>query len=323
MILVGDLGGTKTHFACYDPQKCVFEKKFMNKDFNSFLDLLQRFLGECPHKPEYLSLAIAGPIRDEICQMSNLDWKIDQKEIVDKTPIKNAIFLNDLEAFGYGLEALKEEDLFHISPNKTKKEGHKGLLAPGTGLGVAQVLWDGKYYKSIPSEAGHSDFAPKNQKEINLLNYLYKKEGRAFYDQILSARGIYYLYQFICEDQKSPLTDRLKQEIEANGPSHFIIDKALKENDPIAIEALTLFIDILGHKSGDLALHLLPEGGIFLGGEIIQGLIPLLKESHFFSNFVSKGKVKTFLSNISVSVVLKKSTLLEGAAFYARYKYKL
>lgn len=323
MILIGDLGGTKTHFAVYDPYNRVFEKKYKNEEFNNFVDLLTDFLKLCPHKVECLSLGIAGPIKDEKCNMSNLDWIISKKDIIKSSPIKNVILLNDLEAFGYGLQALKEEDLFSISASKPIKDGHKGLLVPGTGLGVAQILWDGKNYKSIPTEAGHCDFAPKNQKEIKLLEFLYKKEERAFYDQILSGRGIYHLYQFICEDEKISLDSNLKGEIEKKGPSRFIIEKAIKENDQTALKTLSLFINILGHKAGDLALHLLPIGGVYLGGGIIKELVPLFKNDFFYNNFISKGKIKPFLSEIPVSIILKEDILLDGSALFTRSFLKI
>ena len=323
MILVGDLGGTKTHFAVYDPKNRVFEKKYKNDKFETFIGILKKFLNSCPHKVDFLCLGIAGPIKDDKCQMSNLDWLISKKDIIKNTHIQNVILLNDLEAFGYGLQALKKEDLFSISPSNPIKEGHRGLLVPGTGLGVAQILWDGKNYKSIPTEAGHCDFAPKDKKEIKLLKYLYKKEERAFYDQILSGRGIYHLYQFICEIEKIKLNDNLKKDIEKREASRFIIEKAIKENDSLALKTLDLFIRILGHKAGDLALHLLPIGGIYLGGGIVKELIPILKNDLFYKSFISKGKIRNFLTEIPVSIILKDEILLDGGAFFTRRNFNL
>ena len=122
MILVGDLGGTKTHFAVYDPYNRVFEKKYKNTMFSSFIEILKDFLSLYPEKFDVLCLGIAGPIKDEKCKMSNLDWVVSKEDIFKNTHIKKVILVNDLEAFGYGASRIKRRGCFFYITFKKKSK---------------------------------------------------------------------------------------------------------------------------------------------------------------------------------------------------------
>ena len=317
MLAAGDIGGTKTQLAIFDSSEIIYTKKYFNKNFPDFYSLFQTFLKDCPHRVTRVGLGIAGPIKNNQCKMSNLNWTIKKDQLIKETCIENFCLLNDLEAYAYGLQTLKEEDLFFISKNTKREEGHIGLVASGTGLGVAQLFWDGKKHNPIPTEAGHGDFSPKSEKEVHLLTFLYKNYGRAYYDQILSGDGLYHLYEFLNEFNHTPLSEEQKKNIEKENAAQFIVEEAFNEKKEVAIETLNFFIEILGSKAGDLALHLLPKGGIYLGGGVTRKLKPLFKQSQFTKYFTSKGKMTELLNSTPVALILKETTPLEGAALFA------
>ena len=108
MLAAGDIGGTKTQLAIFDSSEIIYSKKYFNKDFSDFYSLFQAFLKDCPHKVTHVSLGIAGPIKNDQCQMSNLNWTIKKDHLIKETCIEKFCFLNDLEAYAYGLQNLRE-----------------------------------------------------------------------------------------------------------------------------------------------------------------------------------------------------------------------
>src|SRR6185369_3949551 len=72
------------------------------------------------------------------------------------------------------------------------------IVAAGTGLGVAALVWNGEDYLAVPSQGGHVDFAPRNSLEIDLFHYLREKFARRVsYERVLSGSGLVNLYEFL------------------------------------------------------------------------------------------------------------------------------
>ena len=68
------------------------------------------------------------------------------------------------------------------------------MISAGTGLGEAQLFWDGGRYRPIASEGGHADFAPRGDEQIELLRYLSRgigarSGGHVSNERVLSAGG--------------------------------------------------------------------------------------------------------------------------------------
>ena len=98
---------------------------------------------------------------------------IDGRAIAKQFNIPRVQLLNDLEATAYGLLWLRPDELEVLNAgNPPNKRQALALIAAGTGLGEGILFWDGKTYRPMPSEGGHTDFAPNNDQEIELLRYL-------------------------------------------------------------------------------------------------------------------------------------------------------
>ena len=128
LILVGDIGGTKTTFVLYDyseqsPQ-CINQLTYTSHDFNQFNDILVHLMNKMGiNTIDILSLSIAGPILNNECHTTNLPWHISANTIHQAIKVDQIILLNDIEATGYGLLALSNEDLIQINPNKNNIKG--------------------------------------------------------------------------------------------------------------------------------------------------------------------------------------------------------
>ena len=205
MYLVGDIGGTKTNIVSLeddnDRYKVIFEKSFPSKNYESLRSIVKEVIEQNKFKIFGACFGVAGPVRNKRCEATNIPWIIDGRKIAEvlNIDLNNIHLLNDLEAAAYGIEALEEKDFFILNKGTVQRNGTRCLISPGTGLGESIIVWDGEKYKPIPTEGGHTDFAPRNKIEIDLLVYLINKYGRVSYERILCGPGLVNLYEFFKE----------------------------------------------------------------------------------------------------------------------------
>lgn len=173
--------------------------------------------------------------------------------------------LNDFEAVGYGITVLKPAQLVDLNPDAVSKQfpSHKGpivCMGPGTGLGVAQVVWDDalKRYHVLPSEGAHGTFAPRGDLQRELQAWVEANEGYCETEQVACGKGLLRIYTFFSE--------RAGREAVCTKPAH--VTAAAAEGDALAQQALQLFLVILGQEAGNKALMTLATGGVFLAGGI-------------------------------------------------------
>ena len=331
MFLVGDIGGTKTNIAILEPFngtfKTLYEKSFISNNYDSLRTIVDKVINEdLKHqfKITRACFGVAGPIKDGLCDATNLPWLVDSKKIAEllNLPHNNVCLLNDLEAAAYGLQVLGDKDVFVLNEGIPQKNGNLALISAGTGLGESIIFWDGGKYRPSPSEGGHTDFAPRNKIEIELLNYLISKYGRISYERILSGPGLLNVYNFFKDTtyQNTPpwLLERLKKE----DPSAVISDIAMSKKDICCEKALDLFVSIYGAEAGNLALTALATGGVFIGGGIAPKILDKLKEGAFMQAFTHKGRLSVLISQIPVKVILNdKIPLLGCGNFLNNYRH--
>jgi glucokinase len=181
----------------------------------------------------------------------------------------------------------------------------------------------------FPSEGGHADFAPRSELEFLLLKYLLDKHQitRVSVERVVSGQGIVAIYQFLRDrgvTKESPdlanivtVWEREAGQAKSVDPAAAISQAALKGNDNLAAQTMNLFMSAYGAEAGNLALKLLPYGGLYIAGGIAAKNISLLKKDLFLEAFVAKGRMSNLLEDIPVRVVLNPQVGLIGAARYA------
>lgn len=348
MILAGDIGGTKTNLALYDwPTERVEPVRletFHSADYKSLEEILEEFLTppkpplllddidvsapkeeaaeveSLPEEPIKLTAAcfgVAGPVIENHSQTTNLPWVVDGAAIGKRFDIPRVQLLNDLEATAYGILLLRPDELEVLNPgNPPKKRQALALIAAGTGLGEAILFWDGKSYRPMPSEGGHTDFAPNNDYEIELLRYLRSQFLHVSYERILSGPGLNAIYEYVRDTKKNEPT-WLAEKIKVGDPAAEIAEAGLKGQADIAKQALDLFASIYGAEAGNLALKALSLDGVYVAGGMAPKLIKKLQDGTFMKAFINKGRYKRLLSNMPVKVVMNQQTALLGAASVA------
>lgn len=316
MILAGDIGGTHTRLAFFEKGKLVGEKKsYPSQEYSSLEDIAFEFLEG--KKVEKACFGVAGPIHDGKAKVTNLTWETEEAHISETLKIPSVHLLNDLESNAYGIEVLKEEDLLLLHEGE-EVVGNKALLSAGTGLGEAALVWDGKKHTPFASEGGHASFAPRNDDEIALLKYCQKKfEGHVSYERILSGPGLMNIYEFLIQTGREKENQKVKDEMEKDEPPKVISEWGLKNRDPACTRAVDWFISIYGEQAGNVALHFLSVGGVYLGGGIAPQMVDKIKEGGFYKSFIDKGRFDVLLKKIPVWVILNDNTALLGAANYA------
>src|SRR5579862_7457969 len=219
MILAGDVGGTKVHLALFEftdgNLKHVRDKQYPAKEYSGLEEIVREFI--VSEKVTAACFGVPGPVRDGRLRLTNLPWTLDSRELAANLKIDYVFLINDLQANGYGIAELTSEQVCTLSEGDARQMANRALISAGTGLGEAFMIWDGRDYVPYPSEGGHSDFAPRNEDEIDLLRFLKQKyNGRISFERVVSGMGLTNVYEFLREvrglEEPAWLAERMAKE---------------------------------------------------------------------------------------------------------------
>lgn len=317
-ILAADIGGTKTNmgqFLIEDGQiTLTAQSSYPSQQYDSFAAIAKEFLEDKDH-PDRIGIGIAGPVIGGKAKTTNLNWEVDQKELIKELEVEEVFILNDLEANAYGIAALKEEELDRLYPGKKEIEGNAAIIAPGTGLGEAALFWDGAHFHPFATEGGHTDFGPRNDLDLELFRYLRRKFGHVSWERVVSGPGILNIFTFLRIEKEREVPDDLREAINAGDPPA-VISRYAQKGYPICEEAISLFIKYLAQESANLCLKTKAVGGLFIGGGIIPKIHDELRKEAFLNHFFQAGRLRSLVEAIPVSVILNSEAPLLGAAYY-------
>jgi glucokinase len=320
MILAGDVGGTKVHLALFDfsdgDLNHARDQVFPAKQYAGLEEIVKEFV--TTEKVTAACFGVPGPVREGRLRLTNLPWTLDSRELARDLDINYVFLINDLQANGYGISELGADQIYTLSEGDAGQVGNRGLISAGTGLGEAFLVWDGRDYVPYPSEGGHSDFAPRNEDEIDLLRFLRQKyNGRISFERVVSGQGLTNIYEFLRDGKglEEPLW--LAERMQHEDPNAVITESALKAKSALCEKTLDMFVSAYGAEAGNLALKVLAVGGLYVGGGIAPRILEKLKDGTFVKAFIDKGRLSQLLVNIPVRVILESRTALIGAAAFA------
>jgi glucokinase len=322
MYLAGDIGGTKTHLAIYDPEKGardpLAESKFPSSEYDSLIAVVKDFYAQSGLRAQQASFGVAGPVVDGKIDVTNLPWSISESQLEAELGLEKASLINDLYSVANAVPHLQPEDLHVLQAGEEVARAPKVVIAPGTGLGEAFLAWGGERYVSFASEGGHADFAPNNTLEVDLLAYLQKIFGHVSYERIISGIGVPNIYNFLKDSGRASEPDSLKGVIAAaDDPTPVIMTAAVSEAPPeICRQTLDVFVSILGAEAGNMALNTMAAGGVYLGGGMPPRILDALDDGAFLSAFHAKGRFTELMKSMPVYVILNPNVALLGAAHH-------
>ncbi len=320
MVLVGDIGGTHARLSLRGPGgRHVRTEVFESRRYPSLEAVVGEFLGSARPKPHVHAAAfgVAGPVVKGRCVATNLPWVIDERVLARRLSIKRVTLLNDLVALALGALEVRKAKLHPLSDaGAPKKRGaNVAVLAAGTGLGEAMLMWDGARFVPSATEGGHADFAPRDDLEIELFHFLRERFGHVSWERVLSGAGLGNVYDFFVRAKGLvELPENALTIADAADRNAAIAELGTGRKSEAASRALRLFASVYGAEAGNLALKTLAVGGVYICGNIAARMVGVLDEGGFRRAFVDKGRFGPLMETIPVAVVLDSDVGLAGAA---------
>ncbi len=320
-VLAGDIGGTKTNLGLFlkgkeRPVPKVIET-FSSQNAPDLEHIIRQFFEIHPVPVTHACFGIAGPVISGKSKTTNLPWSISEDRIKKQFKFHHVKLVNDLTSTVIAIPLLSEDEFYPLNQAASIKDQNLALIAPGTGLGKAMLIYQDGRYLPVSSEGGHADFAPNNDAEIKLWRYLHQHYGHVSIERVLSGSGLVNIYNWLKDSGRFNEPEWLEQKRKEMEPAKAVAEAALASKDPGCVEALNMFVSIFGAVAGNLALTGMATGGVYLGGGIPPKILSKLKEDIFMEAFTNKGRFKRFLEKISVKVVLNDKAALIGAAYCA------
>ena len=321
MLLAGDIGGTKTLLGLYDAKSGAYhpiaQAEFHSADYRGLEEMVREFLEQSNQTAAYGCFDVAGPVIAGRAHLTNLPWSLAEEPLGRDLGLKRVVLLNDLKAIAYAVPHLQAADLHTINRGQPDPRGAIAVVAPGTGLGEAFLVWNGTEYIACSSEGGHADFGPADEIQAGLWRHVFKLYGHASYEHVCSGLGLPNIYDFLRDTRYAPEPPEFAAKlVSAPDRTALIVKAALEDSaNPLCTATLQIFVAILGAEAGNLALKVLATGGVYLAGGIPGRILPQLGDGRFMKAFVDKGRFANLMKDIPVHAVVSRAELL-GAVLY-------
>jgi glucokinase len=337
MILAGDVGGTKSLLGLFsvddDRPSPVEVGEFVTRDYDTLEAMIADFLRAWNvqgNQIEAAAFGVAGAITSQVARLTNVGWVVDAAAVAGTTEIRRVRILNDLEALGYAVPVLRQDELASLQDGKKIEDGNAAVIAAGTGLGEAFLHNVRGRFIPGASEGGHADFAARTDRELEMVGKLARLFGRVSAETVISGPGLVNIYQFTHDAFGSgPLltTSSIAParlcpavgDVADPGDLPPLISQAANEKRcDQCVEAMDIFVGAYGAEAGNIALRNTATAGVFVGGGIAPKNLPALRSGTFMKAFRGKEPLTEFVANIPVSVILNDDAGLLGAAVFAQ-----
>jgi len=325
MLLAGDIGGTKTAVGIFSeetgPHTPLAETEVHSGDYPSLEAIAREFLAKTGLKIDRACFGVAGPVLGGRAKITNLPWIVDQASLAKELNLKAVHLLNDLEAIAWAVPVLRHEDVETLNAGEPVEQANIAVLAPGTGLGEAFLTWEGGEYRAHSSEGGHADFAPADEVQIRVLEFMRQRLDHVRYEHVCSGVGIPHVYDFFRDREKTPERPETTERIaSASDRTKAIIESALDPAEPSqrCVAAIETVVSIMGSEAGNLALKVMAVGGVYLAGGIPIHILPMLKSPRFLQSFRRKGRFGEMMGRIPVHLMISKVGIAGAAAYGLR-----
>ncbi|MGA7614114.1 MAG: glucokinase [Thermoanaerobaculia bacterium] len=320
-IVAGDIGGTKTLLQMVEVgserREVVLERRYESGLYPTFDAMFREFVQLSPGSIESACFAVAGPVLGGRATVTNLPWKMEEAKLSREFAIPSARLVNDFYAVAAGVPLLGSGDVVSLNGGDRDLDWPVGILGAGTGLGEAFVIPEKPSgWRVLPSEGGHADFAPMDELQCDLLEFLFHRYGHVSYERLLSGEGLTnihnYLRDHVFKGETSPAS--VAESDEEMPPR---ISRLAEAGDPLALRTFEVFVDIYAAEAANVALKVIARGGVYLAGGIAAKNVARFDVKRFTAAFTRKGRFSDFMLQFPVDLITNPKVGLIGAAALA------
>lgn len=333
-LLAGDIGGTKTLLSLYRSDgghlELVRETRFVSSEWDDLAPMVRQFLqqgdGPTTPPPSAACLAVAGPVQGGRARLTNLPWQLSETGLADACAIPRVALVNDFAVLVYGLPFLESHQLEPVRPGNALADEPVLILGAGTGLGVALGIPTAAGLRAVASEGAHGEFAPRSEAEWALRQWLRRDLAleRVSIERVVSGTGLGHVARWLLHERDPqglhPLQAVARHWQGSGSPTDLpaAVAEAASQGDPLAGDAMELWLSAYGSVVGDLALASLSRGGIWLAGGTAAKLLAGLRSPAFLDAFLAKGRLRPALESIPIQAVVDPKVGSFSAACGAR-----
>ena len=312
--IVADIGGTNARFAvaALDTLELSEIRHYLCSEHETLACAASAYLSTLKQAPRHAAFAVAAPVISDEIHLTNSPWRFTKAELCGVTGLEDILLLNDFEALALSLPHLVSSEVHQLGGVEPAPDATKLVLGPGTGIGVAGLVWTGTKWVAVPSEGGHISLATHTAREFELAERLRSGRLHLSVESALSGPGLADLYRSVAASLGEVAEPLSPNDVLTRGTTH---------SDKIAVETLSLFVVWLGAFAGDAALLFGARGGVYLGGGIAPRMLSALSTGLFRQAFVNKGRMENYLAPIPVYVIVAEHTTLKGAAAALRASF--
>jgi glucokinase len=306
--LVGDIGATNARFGLMSPEReLLHTQTYACEEYPTIEDALAAYLGvrgELP-MPRQGAIAIASAITGDRVAMTNHPWSFSIVALKARFAFERLEIINDFTAAALALPYLGPDDRTTVGAGVAVDGAPKGVLGPGSGLGVSGLIRCGSSWVPLTGEGGHATLAPASDRESAAIDRMRRHFDHVSAERVLSGPGLVNLYNTLASVDAVPSLGYTPAQI---------TDHAIHHADPLCVETVAMFCAMLGTIAGNLALTLGARGGVYIAGGIVPRLGRLFADSPFRERFEAKGRFKDYMAAIPTYVVTHRLPAFLGCA---------
>ena len=327
--MLADIGGTNARFALSEVEGgevgAITHARVA--EFATVHDAMADFLARRP-KGESIKaavLAVAGPVTNNRCVMTNSPWVIDGAELRQAFGFDSVQVLNDFEALAWSLPDLKAGDLFELGahtrsvsepsqelrqkPRQEPRQEPRLVMGPGTGFGVSCLVERNSVRLPIITEAGHATLPAECEREAQVIHQIRQRFGHVSIEQALSGSGLRHLYEALVDIEGAQVPKR---------DAAAITKAAIEGSCDVSRTTLDMFCAFLGSVAGNLAMTFGARGGVYIAGGIVPRFPDFLATSDFRRRFESKGRFQDYLRGIPTSIIVRPDASFVGLKAFCK-----
>jgi glucokinase len=237
--------------------------------------------------------------------MPNHGYNLDRDRLRKILNIKRVHLVNPTVARALAIPHIGSADMFALNPGSMDQDDMaKCIIGTGPGLGMAILLKDDQdQWTAFSGAGGHSDLTVFSDEEFEIRQRLHAELGHVSRESAVSLGGLCRIWLYMAQ------IDGVES---AQLPAFETVFALAGSGDARALRAIQMVIKWLAKAASDMALFSGARGGVYLTGQLVEGLLPYIDRDGFCEQFIKHAKIDSYLSDVPVYVITAKDADFRG-----------